>query len=80
MSEDTLPIVERLRSRAWEHRHHRKYRAEAADAIEMLAKALEPLVSGCNSAVVECRSYNMSGFCGCAMKARDTLDKVRAMR
>jgi DNA repair exonuclease SbcCD ATPase subunit len=36
-TDDTLPpLVERLRSRAWEHRHHRKYREEAAAEIERL--------------------------------------------
>ena len=29
-------IVDRLRSRAWEHRCHREYRSEAADTIEAL--------------------------------------------
>lgn len=29
-------IAERLRSRAWEDRHHRKYREEAATEIESL--------------------------------------------
>lgn len=33
---DMTDIVERLRSRAWEARHHRKYREEAADEIERL--------------------------------------------
>jgi DNA-binding MarR family transcriptional regulator len=33
-------LVERLRSRAWEHRQHRKYREEAAAEIERLSAAL----------------------------------------
>lgn len=31
-------LAEELRSRAWEHRHHRKYRAVAADEIEQLRR------------------------------------------
>ena len=35
------PLVERLRSRDWADRHHRKYREEAADEIERLWHALD---------------------------------------
>lgn len=31
-----MDLVERLRSRAYEHRHHRKYREEAAQEIDAL--------------------------------------------
>lgn len=34
-------LVERLRSRAWEDRQHRKLRAEAADEIERLRTAID---------------------------------------
>lgn len=34
------PLVERLRSRAWEDRHHREYREEAALEIERLQDML----------------------------------------
>lgn len=34
-------LVNRLLSRAWEHRHHRKYREEAAAEIERLREALK---------------------------------------
>lgn len=35
-----IALVEMLRSRAWEHRQHRKLREEAAREIERLQKAL----------------------------------------
>ena len=38
-------IVERLRSRAWEDRHHRKYREEAALEIERMRAERDALLS-----------------------------------
>lgn len=40
------PLVERLRSRAWEDRHHREYREEAAREIERLEAALQYALGG----------------------------------
>jgi hypothetical protein len=39
------PLVERLRSRAWEDRHHRKYREEAAARIEELEMELSEVLT-----------------------------------
>jgi hypothetical protein len=39
------PLVERLRSRAWEDRHHRKYREEAAARIEALEMELSEVLA-----------------------------------
>jgi hypothetical protein len=39
------PLVERLRSRAWEDRHHRKYREEAAARIEALEMELSEVLT-----------------------------------
>lgn len=36
---ETRDITERLLSRSWEDRHHRKYREEAAQEIRRLRKA-----------------------------------------
>ena len=38
-----MDLVERLRSRAYEHRHHRKYREEAAQEIDALRAENERL-------------------------------------
>jgi hypothetical protein len=39
------PLVERLRSKAWEDRHHRKYREEAAARIEALEMELSEVLT-----------------------------------
>lgn len=39
----TPSLVERLRSRAWEHRYHRQYREEAAAEIDRLSSELATL-------------------------------------
>ena len=39
------PLVERLRSRAWEDRWHRKYREEAAARIEALEMELSEVLT-----------------------------------
>lgn len=39
------PLVDRLRSRAWENRWHRKYREEAAARIEALEMELSEVLA-----------------------------------
>lgn len=52
MSEQRTPeerdIVDRLRSRAWEDRHHRKFREEAAAEIQRLRTMADALLNHCD--------------------------------
>lgn len=53
-------LVQRLRSRAWEDRHHRKCREEAADRIEQLERELsearKDAADLCRRAAQECEA------------------------
>ena len=49
-----MDLVERLRSRAYEHRHHRKYREEAAQEIDALRAENERLKAGARPYTVTC--------------------------
>lgn len=50
---DARDITERLRSRAWEDRHHRRYREEAAAEIERLRACLQSFVNTCTNSECE---------------------------
>ena len=86
MSEDTLPIVERLREHALYHDKifmptkrdldASKVSTSAADAIEMLARALEPWECYCDG---ECSHGGIMERCENG-GAKLALDNVRAMR
>ena len=67
------PLVEALRSRAWEHRQHRELRAKAADELERLTAELAEAQGNKAEQARHCQ-----GLMAQLIEAREKMDRLLA--